>query len=113
MSPALTRTLCAALLFLSGAAHGAELTQIKNGETLFRKQCGMCHLTGGFGSNMLERRGDGLNPLLAERGALLTRDYVHQAVRKGVGSMPRFTPAELTDQGIDDIAAYLMRNKTP
>ena len=84
---------------------------MKQGETLFRKQCGMCHLSGGFGTNMLERRGDKQNPLLAERGALLSTEYVHQAVRRGIGSMPRFTPAELPDGDIDAIAAYLTRAK--
>jgi mono/diheme cytochrome c family protein len=94
-------------------ASGASAQDAGKGETLFRKQCGICHSPGGFGTNMLEQRKDGKSPLLTERGPTLDEPYIHAAVRKGIGSMVRFTPAELTDADIRDIASFLTRKQAP
>jgi len=103
------RVLIAALLATGATpAFAAE----PNGEALFRRECGICHVQGGTGTLMLARRLGEDSALLAERRNLTTA-YVKRIVRYGVNSMPRFTRAELPNADLDAIAAYLTRNSTP
>jgi len=80
------------------------------GEAQFRERCGGCHLADGFGTRVLERRvPDGQAEL--ERRAGLTSQYITLAVRRGIGSMPAIREAELPDEELTEIAAYLGANK--
>jgi mono/diheme cytochrome c family protein len=80
-------------------------------QALFRQKCGMCHLAGGTGTFMLERRLGADKALLEKRRDLDAR-LAMQAVRSGIVSMPRFTRAELTDDQLESIAAYLSKGDT-
>jgi cytochrome c5 len=83
-------------------------TSARADETLFRKKCGMCHLAGGTGTFMLERRLGAEKALLTKRRDL-NAELVMRVVRSGIVSMPRFTRAELPDDQLKSIAAYLSR----
>ncbi len=104
------RTLIVAAL-AAGAATPVLAAQ-PNGEALFKRECAICHLKGGTGALMLERRLGADKALLGERKDL-TQVYVKRIVRYGVNSMPRFTRAELPDPDLDAVATYLLRNNPP
>ncbi len=82
----------------------------QDGGALFRARCGYCHLEGGTGTMMLERRLGKENRLLAERRDLQA-DYVKAVVRHGINSMPTITRVEVTDQELGLIAAFLSAPK--
>jgi mono/diheme cytochrome c family protein len=77
-----------------------------DGAGLFQRKCGYCHLTGGTGTMMLERRLGRGQGLLAERRDL-TADYVRTVVRSGIGSMPALTRVEIEDQQLAALASWL------
>ena len=80
------------------------------GQALFRTRCGICHLKNGFGANILARRVGPEKSLIEDRTDL-TVAYVRLSVRQGIGSMPRFSKVELTDDELAAIAAYLTRSR--
>lgn len=82
----------------------------QDGAGLFLARCGYCHLEGGTGTMMLERRLGKANRLLAERTDL-PADYVKAVARNGINSMPTITRVEVTDEELDKIAAYLATAK--
>jgi mono/diheme cytochrome c family protein len=103
--------LIAAVIRGAGAAPADGVPAVAaapDGRTLFMRQCGVCHLPGGTGTFMLERRLGKEQALLNER-ANLAAPYVVTIARNGIMSMPRFTRAELTDAELAAIAAYLTR----
>lgn len=103
--------LIAAVLCGAGAARADGVPAVAaapDGKTLFTRHCGVCHLPGGTGTFMLERRLGKEQALLDER-ANLAAPYVVTIARNGIMSMPRFTRAELTDAELAAIAAYLTR----
>jgi mono/diheme cytochrome c family protein len=103
--------LIAALICGAGAAPAEGVPTVAaaaDGRMLFRRHCGVCHLPGGTGTFMLERRLGKEQALLDER-ANLAAPYVVTIARNGIMSMPRFTRAELTDAELTAIAAYLTR----
>lgn len=77
-------------------------------EALFNARCGVCHLAGGGGTWMLERRLGKAQSLLARRSDLQPA-YVRYVARFGLRAMPRFTRVELPDAELDAIAAWLAR----
>jgi mono/diheme cytochrome c family protein len=77
-----------------------------SGEALFLRECGMCHLPGGTGTMMLERRLGEERALIAQRGDLPPQ-YIELAVRRGVNSMPTITRVELPDAELHAIIDYL------
>lgn len=81
-----------------------------NGERLFGEECAFCHVGKTTGAMMLSRR---LEPDQADitRRTDLDVDYVKAVVRNGLVNMPPFSRVELTDAQLDEIAAYLTRNK--
>jgi mono/diheme cytochrome c family protein len=90
---------------------GDRLASGGNGEALFSNRCGVCHLAGGMGTNLLtkQRMMAGEPPengMLANRTDL-TADYVKSVVRMGKVAMPRLSRTEVTDSELDAIAAYL------
>jgi len=77
------------------------------GATLFVEKCGMCHRRMGMGTVLLGRR---VSPDTAEleKRRDLTRDYIVQAARSGIGNMPRISRGEVDDGQLDAIANYLV-----
>ncbi len=68
--------------------------------------CGMCHREDGMGTGLLARR------LPAEQARLERRDdltagFVEAVVRTGAGNMPPLSRAEVSDDALAAIAAYL------
>ncbi|MBC2651202.1 cytochrome c [Novosphingobium flavum] len=90
---------------------GDRVAAGRNGAALFSNRCGVCHLAGGMGTNLLtkQRLAAGFAPdsaLLANRTDL-TRGYVKAVVRNGKMAMPRLSRVEVTDAELDAIARYL------
>jgi mono/diheme cytochrome c family protein len=90
---------------------GDRLASRGSGEALFSNRCGVCHLAGGMGTNLLtkQRIMAGEPPesgMLANRKDL-TADYVKSVVRQGKVAMPRLSRTEVTDTELDAIATYL------
>jgi cytochrome c5 len=75
---------------------------------IFAVHCGICHDQMGTGTMTLGRRVGWDHALLADRTDL-TADYIHQAVRAGIGSMPPQTRVDLSDAELTRVIAYLTR----
>jgi mono/diheme cytochrome c family protein len=93
------------ILMMSTAGAQAKEGRL-NGEALYLKECGICHLPGEMGSNILSRR------LGKERGVLanrtdLTSDLIKGVARNGQLMMPRFSRVEVSDQELKAITDYL------
>lgn len=81
-----------------------------DGKALFQSQCAGCHLDRGFGTRVLSRRvPEGQATLEARKD--LNAEYVSIVVRRGIGSMPQFRKAELTDAELAAISNYLEEGK--
>lgn len=81
-----------------------------DGEALFNARCGYCHLEGGTGTMMLERR-LGKDKALLGRRTDLQADYVKAVARHGLNSMPTITRVEVPDEELDRIAAFIASSK--
>jgi mono/diheme cytochrome c family protein len=95
----------------AAAAKGAEPSgdsAVSAGRALFDERCGICHAAGGTGSFMLDRRLGPDKALLATRTDV-NADLVRVVVRAGIGSMPTFTRAELSDTELSQVTVYLTR----
>lgn len=76
---------------------------------VYVRHCGMCHQAGGMGTNMLALRQG------PERAQLEARDdlpaaYIELIVRNGLNSMPPITRADVTEEELAQITAWLTRN---
>jgi mono/diheme cytochrome c family protein len=106
------RGLCIAIPLLAAAIAAqsafAEDTAptVSAAESLFVEKCGLCHLEGGFGTRVLQRRVPDGQALLQDRAAL-PATFTTAVVRQGIGSMPQLREAELTDAQLAEIASYL------
>jgi mono/diheme cytochrome c family protein len=78
------------------------------GAELFASRCQLCHGRIGTGTMMLEHRLGKDKALLAERNDL-SSDYIGQVARRGLGSMPRLTRVDVSDEQLLAITAYLTR----
>ena len=87
-------------------AQGRPAASANDGEALFVRECGICHLEGGTGTMMLARRLGEDKALLARRGDLPPQ-YVEMVVRRGINSMPTITRVELPDSELRAIIGYL------
>lgn len=90
------------------AAQDASTSASRSGEELFISECGMCHIEGGTGTFMLERRLGASKALLAQRTDLPPR-YVEFVVRNGLNGMPPMNRVEVSDEELAKIAGYLVR----
>ena len=99
------RILCVGLLVLASGFLQAQETV---GNALFEHRCALCHRDNGPGTFMLERRLGEKQSILESRENL-TGAYISQVVRLGVGSMPRFSRGEITDQELEEISSYLLK----
>jgi cytochrome c len=77
---------------------------------LFVEKCAMCHRQFGMGTVLLARRVEKGQEMLENRPDLNV-DFVKQAVRAGIGNMPRIGRGEVSDAELDTIAAYLAKGK--
>lgn len=94
------------LISFMASVNGAGLTQ---GEGLFLRKCGICHLEGKTGAQMLERRLGKDLALLHKRNDLAGA-YIGTVVRQGLAGMPPLTRVELPDAELDSIVRYLTRS---
>ncbi|HWJ68876.1 MAG TPA: cytochrome c [Sphingobium sp.] len=88
---------------------------VARGHGVFVHQCAPCHGAGpgddgsprlpGTAALVLKYQGE--QPPELEKRTDLNADILRLFVRQGVGAMPMFRKAELSDRDIDDIAAYL------
>jgi mono/diheme cytochrome c family protein len=98
-------------------AQGADVTNdatrlatAQNGERLFLRRCGVCHLEGGMGTQILARRVPAGQAKLQDRIGLAP-DFIIHTARGGMGAMPRISRVEATDAELTAIAAYLSRRR--
>jgi cytochrome c5 len=77
-------------------------------EQLYVEKCSMCHRQMGMGTVILARRMEAKVSRLEARGDL-TSEYVISAARQGIGNMPRISRAEVSDEQLARIVAYLVR----
>ena len=92
---------------ISVAAAGAD-TPAADGQQLFERRCGVCHLQGQTGTTILARRLGPERALLAGRTDLAP-EYIRQVVRAGLVNMPPLTRVELPDAELEAISAWLRR----
>jgi len=69
---------------------------VKKGHAVFAQHCNVCHPGGG----------KGVGPSLIKE--VLRPQEIKDQVRKGKGLMPAFSPAQISDQDLDELAAYLI-----
>jgi mono/diheme cytochrome c family protein len=77
-------------------AHRAPSAKIALGERVFDRNCSQCH-PGGEG---------GLGPALNNKP--LPQWAIGLQVRKGVGSMPAFSRAEISNEQLDAVTTYMV-----
>lgn len=100
----------------SGKTSGTELVNLdaasSDSERIYNQKCGVCHAAGKMypGYTRLKARGM-QQPTLAER-IDLNKDFVKYIARKGLGSMPMFTPIQLSDSDLEAIATWLTEKST-
>lgn len=91
-------------------AKPAKASMLQQGENLFLAKCGYCHLEGGTGTQMLERR-LGKDMALLGRRVDLPADYVKMVARNGMAGMPTITRVEVDDVELDAIANFIAARK--
>jgi mono/diheme cytochrome c family protein len=77
-------------------------------EEFYNARCAYCHDANGWGTRKLAERLPKGEAELRKRHDLPPA-YVEYVVRHGVGSMPQFTPTELTDAELAALARWLAR----
>ncbi len=74
--------------------------------SFYAARCAYCHGANGWGTRKLAQRVPPGEAELLKR-KVLPAAYVQYVVRNGVGSMPQFTPTELTDPELQALAQWL------
>lgn len=106
----------AAILYAAPvSAQDGDRDAIERGRQKFEYMCEPCHGAGIGddgrailpGTDALRIKYRGTRPALLTERTDLTPDALRVFVRQGVFSMPPFRPTEITDEEIDDIAAYI------
>jgi (+)-pinoresinol hydroxylase len=103
--------LLAALAALSQFAAAQRAPDPERGQAVYEYWCAPCHNPGPGhpGTQSLAvRLGDSMPAVLLERTDL-TPEAVKVFVRQGVLSMPPFRKTEITDEELEDLAAYVAR----
>ncbi len=99
--------IAAGVLALSAFAATAQDTPApRTGEQVFAQRCVFCHDARGWGTRSLARRTPPGQAELLKR-EVLPEVLVRHAVRRGIGSMPQFTPTEISDAELDALARWL------
>jgi mono/diheme cytochrome c family protein len=107
-----------ALLAWSAIAAAQETASVERGRATFEHSCAPCHGDGIGddgramlpGTDALRIKYQGSLPALLERRTDLNAEAIATFVRRGTWSMPPFRPTEITEQDIQDIAAYLRQS---
>lgn len=97
------------------SAQAAASASIERGKLVFARNCAPCHGQGPGddgsptlpGTARLEARYKGEKPAALELRDDLTAPVLRLFVRSGLGAMPMFRKAEVSDADIDAIAAYI------
>lgn len=77
---------------------------------LFARTCAHCHNAAGWGTRALAERAGPKQAVLLERKTI-PASMVKYVVRYGIGSMPQFTPTDLTDEELEQLAQWLERGR--
>jgi mono/diheme cytochrome c family protein len=93
----------------SAAPTHREGAAARTGPEIFAETCVYCHDGQGWGTRSLARRSAPGQEELLKR-AFLPPVLVRHVVRHGIGSMPQFTPTEISDEELDVLAAWLDAN---
>jgi mono/diheme cytochrome c family protein len=119
-----TAKMVAALLIAPLLQAGTSLAQdaasAERGRASFEHSCAPCHGAGIGddgramlpGTDALRIKYQGALPALLEQRTDLSAEAIRTFVRRGTWSMPPFRPTEITERGIQDIAAYLRRTSS-
>ena len=94
------------LLIAAAAAAAAVTAPAHEPAAVFGRICLSCHGPNGWGTRALSRRLPRDQALLANRRDL-SPELLHAVLRHGIGSMPSFTPTDLSDAEIDALAQWL------
>jgi (+)-pinoresinol hydroxylase len=121
------RTILLLLLLVAAVSHSA-LAQTApsegNGKAVFDKWCTPCHgavapgrgmLGGGAlpGTAALAVKYKGRVPAVLEERTNLAPAFIKSVVRNGLFGMPISRKTEISDADLEDIVAYLTRNRKP
>ncbi|MBN4075605.1 MAG: p-cresol methylhydroxylase [SAR86 cluster bacterium] len=88
-----------------------------HGQEIFNLWCSSCHrvvpagTTPVAGTGSLERRYQGSLPAALEQRTDLSPEYIRIIVRTGIKSMPFTRKSEISDSDLDDLVAYLTRER--
>lgn len=88
-----------------------RLAADQDGERMFNRRCGACHLGGGMGTNLIAIRAGPENALLASWPGGVPAEPTRTVVRHGMGAMPGLSRVEVTDAELDAIARYLAEDE--
>jgi mono/diheme cytochrome c family protein len=96
----------------AAAAAKASPESIANGETIYKRQCQMCHGATGMGDGPAAKTLKGKLPILADKAimAKVTDEDIHELVENGkkseIGNMPAFK-SKLKAEEIQDVINYV------
>lgn len=104
----------AALMLATPAWAEDRSPDLANGEAKFKRWCVACHGEGerhhpGTGALAKLYAGTDTPAVLAQRQDL-SYDLLHFFIRNGTSIMPFFRKTELSDDDVQDLAAWLTRN---
>lgn len=102
--------LCGAVVLAGASKPPTPAVPLRSGEAIYKDKCIYCHDTRGWATRVLARRTPPGEARLVDR-KYLPADYTKQVVRRGVGSMPGFTPTDLNDAEVAVIAKWLAAGK--
>lgn len=98
--------MTAAALLGSSAQAQTPARPLRDGKTIFQDKCVYCHDAKGWATRALAKRTPPGEAMITARKTLPAA-YTKVVVRRGIGSMPGFTPTDLSDAEIAIIAAWL------
>jgi mono/diheme cytochrome c family protein len=117
------QTLLLLLVIAIGNAVLAQTASETNGKAVFDKWCTPCHgavapktvMFGGgalAGTSALAVKYKGKLPAVLEQRTDLTPAFIKNVVRHGLFGMPITRKTEVSDAELEDVVAYLTRNRT-
>ena len=112
-------TLLAALLALATPALAQDTSEdspLARGKVVYDVWCIICHgendHASGGGTAALEFLYQGALPAKLEDRTDMTAALITELVRRGRFGMPNFRLTEISEQDLDDMIAYLLRNNS-